>query len=627
MTAPGSRREALALTLDSVSRMGWRQIASRIARRLRTRVVYPRWARVLHAPPAPLAEPESTAYPFDELAPGSGDDHEPLATARDLAAGRFDLLGLPAVDLGSPVRWQHSPGPDQRLWQYTLHYGEWALDLARAHALRPTEGFLDALLRLLDDWIEHNPVAQEPAWEPYPVSRRLIAWSRLCFAVAPEPRWRDFRRARLEPSLRQQATFLVRNLEHDTPNNHLVANHRALAWCALSFPHWPESRRWRSLGLRGSWREMERQILSDGVHDERSISYHTQVLQDLFETWCLARSRGIEIPPEVEPRLLAMLRFLAATKTPGGTWPMVNDSVPGYPVDPREILWAASGRVEGWAWAPEEHAEVAPTIRRWLGEVPSDPDAEPWSPQPGLALFPQAGYAVLRDRHGGYLFFDAGPMGPPTIPGHAHADPLAVELHAGGQPLLVDPGAETYAAGPRRDELRSTTAHSTVTVDGQDPCRFWGPFRVARPYAARLLDSSAHHVEGEHLGYAELAEPVVHRRRIEWVEAGHWLIRDLFEGSGAHDFVARFQLAPGARVEGAGAPGGEAASLVTVARWAGGTTLTLRQLAPLAGSEIRVATGHIATGWNRTLPAPRLEIAWRAAIPCECLFLLEVNSR
>ena len=68
--------------------------------------------------------------------------------------------------------------------------------------------------------------------------------------------------------------------------------------------------------------------------------------------------------------------------------------------------------------------------------------------------------------------------------------------------------------------------HNTVTIDNTDPCVFWGPFRVAYPPRARLLEWSENHVMGEHEGYRRLKKPVLHRRKIERkrLESGNWLI-------------------------------------------------------------------------------------------------------
>jgi len=94
---------------------------------------------------------------------------------------------------------------------------------------------------------------------------------------------RLFWRSRLAPSLWQQTQVLRANLERDLVNNHLMANYRALAWMGLLFKGWSEAGPWRDIGLTGLWEQMRLQVLSDGVHDERSISYHTLVLQDLLE--------------------------------------------------------------------------------------------------------------------------------------------------------------------------------------------------------------------------------------------------------------------------------------------------------------------------------------------------------
>jgi hypothetical protein len=47
-------------------------------------------------------------------------------------------------------------------------------------------------------------------------------------------------------------------------------------------------------------------------------------------------------------------------------------------------------------------------------------------------------------------------------------------------PLIVDTATSTYAPGPDRELERSTRAHNTVVVDGQDSTEVWGAFRAGR---------------------------------------------------------------------------------------------------------------------------------------------------
>ena len=48
-----------------------------------------------------------------------------------------------------------------------------------------------------------------------------------------------------------------------------------------------------------------------------------------------------------------MLQFLADTQAPDGTWPMVNDSVPGYPMDPRSVLLAGAVLLNHEEWVTQ----------------------------------------------------------------------------------------------------------------------------------------------------------------------------------------------------------------------------------------------------------------------------------
>lgn len=308
-----------------------------------------------------------------------------------------------------------------------------------------------------------------------------MAWSRLAGVLGDDGDGRVFWRRALEPSLRHQARFLAANLEHDVPNNHLLANFRALAWVGLLLDHWPEGRRWRRRWMQGLQREMRRQVLPDGVHAERSVSYHAIVLQDLLLAGAALFDRPV------------------------------------------------------WADAGADRSYVA-----WLGlEERLSPPVSEAAPR---KLFPEAGYAVLRDPEGdGVLFFDAGPIGPAGIPGHGHAEALSIVLSGGGRRLIVDPGIDTYEDGRARDELRSIRIHNTVTLDELEPCLFWGAFRVAHLPPAALFEGSQAHVEGEHRGYWKRSG-VAHRRRIER-RRDTWEIRDCFTGHGEHRFVLNLQLA------------------------------------------------------------------------------------
>ena len=578
--------------IESVRRMNGTQLASRALRRLRYRCLYPLAGRRLF--------PQNKSHDFSSDSTAMAGRVRPaprthvetaLHEAFALCDHRFTFLNFPQEDLGNPVDWCSTAGGDP-LWNYILHYGEWAETLAQAYHASGDTRFRDNLMRLIEDWIDRNPVGGGPGWDPYPISRRLVAWSRVGLSLSDDVVWSSFWKNRLGPSLHQQTRVLAANLEQDLSNNHLLANYRALACVGLLFPSWPGAARWQTLGLEGLWSEMRRQILSDGVHDERSVSYHALVLEDLFETWALCQAGGVAIPADVPETLRRMCHFLDAIECPDGSYPMWNDSVPGYPGNVRETV----SRVKDALGVAE----------------PAGSDVH------ATSAFPDAGYVVLRGGDGDCLSFDAGPMGPRHLPGHGHADTLGVVLYGRGHPLIVDPGVYSYHDRAWRDRFRSTRAHSTVEIDGVDHCVFWGNFRVAYPPDARLLEYSSDSAVGEHQGYRRLSEPVTHRRRIQRLGPSQWELTDTFAGSGTHNFLMSFQLAPGASAT-------TDAGCVQ-ARWPGRATLGISWPALPTGASVAIEDGWVSPGWYQKVKAPRIAVRWRSAVPCEMRVRLESGA-
>jgi hypothetical protein len=168
--------------------------------------------------------------------------------------------------------------------------------------------------------------------------------------------------------------------------------------------------------------------------------------------------------------------------------------------------------------------------------LPSDPPTQP------NALFLSGGYAIQRtgwDPFESHLIFDTGGIGMLTG-GHSHADALSIVLSSQGRELLVDPGTCVYNSAPEwRNYFRSTRAHNTVTIDGQDQAEAGGTFRWKTKMSTRMhRDASMppEYLEAEHDGYNRLPQPVIHRRRLLHIPGEYWIIVDDFRGSGNHTF-------------------------------------------------------------------------------------------
>lgn len=393
---------------------------------------------------------------------------------------------------GDPRFWDHPS--DGLLFRFHLHGFSPLAEYAAG--MRTPEG--NAFwARVVDSWLTAHDRPREPAWHPYPTSVRIISWSAAICAIED---WPADLRDRLATSLLRQARYLVRAVEHDIGGNHVLKNAAALAFAGALFP---DSRLMqRGLGLLG--RELALQVLPDGGHEERSTSYQREIVSDLADVRELLRRGGEGVPEWLDESITRMHGWLSAVSGPDARLPLLNDAWDGPPVGPLET------------------AEIS--------------------------ALSDSGYLVFR--HGrDQLLFDAGPLCPPHLPPHAHADALSFVLWADGQALVVDPGSYAYS-GKARDRFRSTAAHNTVEVDARDQCDFWGDFRVANlpnvasaqvvRYGELLLATSRHD------GYLRLPEPTEHERTVVWWPGWGVVIIDRLLGAGIHAIRSRLHCAPDA---------------------------------------------------------------------------------
>lgn len=405
----------------------------------------------------------------------------------------------------------NDPGAD-RLWLYNLHYFD---DLNAAGRGRRRAWHE----RLIARWITENPPGFGAGWEPYPLSLRIVNWIKW--------EWSGFSLSDAAVhSLAVQARYLRGRLEYHLLGNHLLANAKALVFAGLFFEG-DESRKWLDLGLGILESELTEQILADGGHFERSPMYHSIVFGDVLDLLAMSRVFPSVLPPRASERWTEvagrMFTWLAAMCHPDGDIAFFNDSVFGLALTPAQLGACA----------------------RTLGlPISAPPDDEI------LRLEPSGYVRIRRDRL--QIIFDAAPVGADYIPGHAHADTLSFELSLGTERVLTNSGISTYNVGPRRAWQRSTAAHNTVEIDGEDSSEMWSAFRVAR--RARPFDltversETALRVACSHDGYQRLEGKPIHRRTIE---LGEPVLRvsDSISGTGNHQAAGRFHFHPGTRVQ------------------------------------------------------------------------------
>jgi len=140
-----------------------------------------------------------------------------------------------------------------------------------------------------------------------------------------------------------------------------------------------------------------------------------------------------------------------------------------------------------------------------------------------------------------------GPHGPDYQMGHAHADGLSFELYRGTQRVVTDTGTSTYDPGLRRERVRSTAAHNTMQIDGEEQLEAWGSFRVGRRGRGRAKTWDANDswdwIIATHDGYQWLDGNPTHERLLAVSATAVWVI-DRIAGTGEHEMRSAIHMHP-----------------------------------------------------------------------------------
>lgn len=455
-----------------------------------------------------------------------------------------------------------------KLWRYNLHYFDWLRERAAPQRVDDDANWINR-------WIAENPAGRGTGWEPYPLSLRVVNWITWMLTIGPVSS------VHIE-SLANQARHLEGSVEFHLLGNHLFANAKALVFAGAFFEG-SEANRWRTLGLDLLTNEISEQILADGGHFELSPMYHALILEDVLDLLGLGRVYpSLLSDPFASLRLqdaaTRMLHWLQRICHPDGEIPYFNDAAFGIAPAPADLAAYAATRA-----------------------IAIDPGRE------RLTLLPSAGYAVFSVPPF-HCVFDCGRIGPDYLPGHAHADTLAIEISVGRERLISNSGTSTYERGSEREWERSTQAHATIEIDGMSSAETWASFRVGRrpnvsPVATGANDCPPW-AECQHDGYAHLPGSPIHHRRVT-TRAEDVQISDRIEGSGCHSAVGLFPIHPGVRA----AQAGDRTFRLTTPE---GHAVDIRIDGPVQ-TEIRA--GRFAPTFGITLDRPVIAWRWAGELP------------
>ena len=344
----------------------------------------------------------------------------------------------------------------------------------------------------------------------------------------------------------------------------MIAEATGLLVGALAFDWFTESSRWSDLAARVLEEELNHNTFPSGVNREMAFDYHGFVAELAIVAAAEADWSGRPLSTDLWALVYRMLDVVAATVDVTLRAPRQGDGDNGTALvldPPNAERWPgllAVGKTlfDTPCWWPT----VEPTVTGVLiaSLTGGRRTAQPSEHRPNH--YPDAGLTLMRSSpaDGGEIWCrcDAGPHGFLSIAAHAHADALAVEVRYDGTDVLADPGTYCYHGEPRwRSYFRSTLAHNTCEVGGQDQSTSSGPFLWTRHAVSRLteleIDAGGEVTSwsAEHDGYRSLSPATRHHRsaylasRLRRIE-----IVDSIETTGGHPVRLAFHLGPSIEV-------------------------------------------------------------------------------
>lgn len=378
-----------------------------------------------------------------------------------------------------------------RLWTYNLNYFEYLLqrDITQEEGVRLIDDYIDS--------IENHSIG----CKPYPLSLRIMNLIKFIIYQRINPE-------RYKNALWAQVQLLTKQKEYHLLGNHLLENGFALLLGAFFFNDAGIYKQAKKILKK----ELDEQVLEDGAHFELSPMYHSLMTYRVMDCYNLVVCNTIfdqELKSFFKEKAELMLSYLQKISYRNGNIPLMNDAA--YSI------------------------------------APLNDDLFSYASSLGLTLhdtkLSQSGYRKLtNDKF--ELCFDVGEVGPTYQPGHAHADTLSFELYIHNRPVIVDTGTSTYEVNETRFYERSTSAHNTVTINGENSSQVWAGHRVGARAKTKVIEDNDSCIIASHDGYFKRFG-VNHTRCIRLDETEIFIKDDVMKCEG----IAHFHFHPNEEIE------------------------------------------------------------------------------
>ena len=470
-----------------------------------------------------------------------------------------------------PIDWMFNPTTEtsrDNEWSWSLFRTIYWQPLARAYALTKDEKYTKEFLSELHSFREAWPadefikdttfVPKQPfpgtAWRTIETGIRVYTtWLPVFEIFRSSPVWTMEDLAAYLMGLRDHALFLMGHYSnHDRSSNWLSMETSALLQIAVMFPEFSESDEWFHTAYGRVMHEVRYCFSDNGVHMEKTPIYHMVASIAFAQAIVLCERNGIYVPDYAREVIRRSALYICSLFKPDLSTPMIGDA----DRDDLTTRRADTSIYEGMnlSFFPKDLNELR-AYMNWMYELFGDEQfrffgtlrKEGAEPDSLDFKYAEEGVYVMRTGWGenaDYLCTHSTQLERGERSTHSHNDSMHAEVTLRGEDVLVDCGRYIYRSSVWKDwraYFVSALAHNTLYVDDHELGAIPGVDRVR---GVRCLchffgeTGGLKMIDLEHNGYAYLADPVFHRRKLILVPGSVAVLVDYVDGPAAedHDF-------------------------------------------------------------------------------------------
>lgn len=459
--------------------------------------------------------------PFGEYEEIYRVEQEAILKEADLIlAHKFTLLGEEIdfqneiqwnMDFGSKYIWENKFYKDIKIIDYSTNADvklPWELSrfqhiyiLIYSFKITRDTKYIREIENQLMDWITQNPYRGSVNWTcAMEVAIRACNWIVAISFMDKNNILSEDLKGILNKSLYEHGEYIYNNLEKNikNSNNHYIADLVGLIWIGMYFEdlHWRNKtiNKWLTYALKELEKEIDNQILKDGVNYEISIPYHCLVTEMIVYTVIMLEKNNKVINNEILNTIEKMLEFVYCATKKNENIPLIGDMDSG-----RFMLFTAYGI--------KDKRNFSHLINFYNSRF------NPNDIYNNVILKEESGYSIYKTNK--YEFITRCGMNAMYGQGnHNHNDNLSFELNVECYDFIVDPGTFCYTRNPRiRNQYRSTSYHNTLQIEGIEQNDFNEKylFRLENQSNAYYECIGQNYIKGKIEGYYPKCEIIYER--------------------------------------------------------------------------------------------------------------------